>query len=54
MPGYGRMNTANSRLGVILIIKKNIQVLNADDVARDLGKGGPEGGVLRFFRRRVP
>lgn len=53
MPGYNRMNSANSPLGVILI-KKNIQVLNADDVARDLGKGGPEGAFYGFFCAEFP
>ncbi|MGA2507401.1 MAG: hypothetical protein ABSF80_08005 [Chitinispirillaceae bacterium] len=53
MPGYGRMNVSTSRLGVILI-KKNIQVLNADDAARDLGKGGPETAFYDFFGAEFP
>jgi hypothetical protein len=53
MPGYGRMDAANSPLGVILM-KRNLQVLNADDVARDLGKGGPEGAFYDFFGAEFP
>ena len=53
MPGYGRMSVSTSRLGVILI-KRNIQVLNADDAARDLGKGGPETAFYDFFGAEFP
>ena len=53
MPGYGRINVARSTLGIILI-KKNIQILNAEDVARDMGKGGPEDAYYDFFGVEFP
>jgi hypothetical protein len=53
MHGYGRMNVSGSVLGVVLI-RKNIQVLNADDVARDLGRGACEDAYYAFFGAEFP
>jgi len=53
MHGYGRMNVSGSALGVVLI-RKNIQVLNAEDVARDLGRGACEDAYYGFFGAEFP
>jgi hypothetical protein len=53
MPGYGRMKVANAVLGVILV-KKNIQILNADDVGRTLGTGRPAEAYYDFFGAEFP
>jgi hypothetical protein len=53
MPGYGRMNVSSSALGVVLI-RKNIQILNPQDVARDLGRGHPEDAYYGFFGAGFP
>lgn len=53
MHGYGRMDVSGSVLGVVLI-RKNIKVLNIDDVARHLGKGAPEDAYYDFFGAGFP
>jgi hypothetical protein len=53
MSGYKRVKFENSTLGVILI-RKNIQVLNAEDVARDLGRGVSEDAYYSFFGAAFP
>jgi hypothetical protein len=53
MTGYARMKVANSNLGVVLI-KKNIQIFNPEDVARDLGNNGPEEAYYNFFATEFP
>jgi hypothetical protein len=53
MPGYDRMNVSGSTLGVVLV-RKNIQVLNAQDVAQDIGSGVPEDAYYAFFGAEFP
>jgi hypothetical protein len=53
MSGYKRMKFEDSTLGVVLI-RKNIQVLNAEDVARDLGRGVSEDAYYVFFADAFP
>jgi hypothetical protein len=53
MPGYGRMDVSSSALGVVLI-RKSIQILNPQDVARDLGRGHPEDAYYGFFGAGFP
>jgi hypothetical protein len=53
MPGYDRMNVGSSALGVVLM-RKNIQILNPEDVARDLGRGHPEDAYYGFFGAGFP
>jgi hypothetical protein len=53
MPGYDRMNVSGSVLGVVLM-RKNIQILNPEDVARNLGRGHPEDAYYGFFGAGFP
>jgi hypothetical protein len=53
MPGYKRAMYDHSTLGIVLV-RKNIQVLNPEDVARDLARGASEDAYYNFFSAGFP
>jgi hypothetical protein len=53
MPGYSRMDVSAATCGVILM-KNTLQILNADDIMRELGNGMPEEVYYNFFGSEFP
>jgi hypothetical protein len=53
MPEYENVNFESDRLGVLLI-KKNLNIQNVDDLFNDLGGGDPKEIYINFFGEFFP